>query len=86
MSAHPTTQKIHEYMHRDIVTIAPEATLQEASQVMKEMGVGALLVKEKKAYVGILSETQLTREGMAKGFNAKTHSVRNIMKKNDGVD
>jgi CBS domain-containing protein len=39
------------------VTIAPEATLQEASQVMKEMGVGALLVKEEKAYVGILSET-----------------------------
>ena len=68
-------------MHGDIVTITAEATLQEASQVMGEKGVGALLVKEGEDYVGIISEKRLTREGMAKGFNAETTSVRTIMRK-----
>ena len=72
--------KVYEYMHADIAFIAVEASLQEASQTMTEKGVGALLIKEGQDYVGIVSETRLSREGIAKGLNVETTSVRSIMR------
>ncbi len=72
--------KVYEYMHADIASIAVEATLQEASRVFTEKGVGALLVKEGQDYIGIISETRLSREGIAKGLNVETTSVRSIMR------
>lgn len=67
-------------MHADIVSIPVEATLQEASRMFAEKGVGALLVKEGQDYIGIISETRLSREGVAKGLNVETTSVRSIMR------
>jgi predicted transcriptional regulator len=78
MSAEKT--KVSEYMHADIASIAVEATLKEASRAMTEKGVGALLVKEGQDYVGIVSETRLSREGIAKGLNVETTSVQSIMR------
>lgn len=82
MSDRPPAPKVSDYMHADIVAISVDATLQEASQMMDEKKVGALLVKEGEEYVGIISEKRLTRDGMAKGFNAQTTTVRTIMRKN----
>lgn len=67
-------------MHADIASIDVAATLQEASQAMTEKGVGALLIKEDQDYIGIISETRLSREGIAKGLNVETTSVRSIMR------
>jgi len=78
MSAEKT--KVSEYMHADIASIDVEATLKEASQAFTEKGVGALLVKEGQDYIGIISETRLSREGIAKGLNVETESVRSIMR------
>jgi len=78
MSAEKT--KVYEYMHADVASIGVEATLQEASRVFAEKGVGALLVKEGQNYIGIISEKRLSREGIAKGLNVETTSVRSIMR------
>jgi len=67
-------------MQAKIVAIAVDATLREASQIMSEKGVGALLVKDDQDYVGIISEKRLSREGIAKGLNVETTSVRSIMR------
>jgi len=67
-------------MHRDILTIDANATLRETSQEMSEKSVGALLVKEGDNYVGIISEEQLTRDGIAKGLDVETTPVRSIMR------
>ena len=69
-------------MHGDIVAINVEASLREASQLMNEKGVGALLVKEGQDYVGIISEKRLSREGIAKGLSMETTPVRTIMRQN----
>lgn len=78
MSAEKT--KVYEYMHADIAAIDVNTTLQEASRAFAEKGVGALLVKEGQNYIGIISETRLSREGIAKGLNVETTSVRSIMR------
>ena len=80
MSENSEKTKVRDYMHGDIAAIAAEATLREASQAMTEIGVGALLVKEGQDYIGIISETRLSREGIAKGLNIETTTVRSIMR------
>ena len=80
MSEDSKKTKVQDYMHADIASIAVEATLAEASRAMTEKGVGALLVKEGQDYIGIISETRLSREGIAKGLNVETTSVRSIMR------
>ena len=80
MSEDSKKTKVQDYMHADIASIAVEATLAEASRAMTEKGVGALLVKEGQNYIGIISETRLSREGIAKGLNVETTSVRSIMR------
>ena len=80
MSDNLKKTKVYEYMHADIASIAVEATLKEASRAFTEKGVGALLVKEGQDYIGIISETRLSREGIAKGLDVETTSVRSIMR------
>ncbi len=75
-----TSPTISEYMARDVKTIAVEATLKELSQSFIDQGVGALLVTDGDDYVGIVSDKRLSREGVAKGLNMETTTVRAIMR------
>ncbi len=71
---------ISEYMARNVKTIPVDATLKDLSQAFIDQGVSALLVTEGDQYVGIVSDKRLAREGIAKGLNAETTSVREIMR------
>jgi signal-transduction protein with cAMP-binding, CBS, and nucleotidyltransferase domain len=66
-------------MSREIRTIGPEATLTEVARVMQTMRVGALLVQERGAYVGVVSETDLVRKAMAQGLDPAQTTVPAIM-------
>ncbi|MDR4489080.1 MAG: CBS domain-containing protein [Nitrospirales bacterium] len=72
--------KVSDFMHREMKTIASDASLREAGQAMSDNRVGALLVVRGNEYVGIISEKRLTREGMAKGLNPETTQVQAIMR------
>jgi len=71
---------ISEYMHRDVKSIPVDATLKELSQSFIDQGVSALLVTDGEDYVGIVSDKRLSREGVAKGLNMATTTVRAIMR------
>ena len=71
---------ISEYMARNVKTISVNATLKELSQAFIDQGVSALLVTDGDKYVGIVSDKRLTREGVAKGLNMETTTVRAIMR------
>jgi len=71
---------ISEYMARNVKTISVNATLKELSQAFIDQGVSALLVTDGDEYVGIVSDKRLTREGVAKGLNMETTTVRAIMR------
>ncbi|WP_447974900.1 CBS domain-containing protein [Nitrospira sp. Kam-Ns4a] len=66
-------------MSRDIKSVGPDATLREAARLMQEVRVGALLVNDQGAYVGIVSETDLVRKGMAAGLDPAVERVRAVM-------
>ncbi|MFQ5450617.1 MAG: cyclic nucleotide-binding/CBS domain-containing protein [Nitrospinaceae bacterium] len=77
----PILNEIGDIMSTPVFSIDHQASVQEAAQYMHASNVGSLLVKEYDKYVGIVTETDLTREVVGKGLNAETIQVSAIMKK-----
>jgi CBS domain-containing protein len=66
-------------MNREIKSIPPEMTLAEASRQMRDHRVGSLLVRRGDDYVGIVSESDLVRRGMAEGRDPAKTAVETVM-------
>ncbi len=66
-------------MNREIKSIAPDATLLEASRRMRDERIGSLLVRRGEDYVGIISESDLVRRGLAEGQDPTRATVESIM-------
>jgi CBS domain-containing protein len=63
----------------EIWSIAPQATIYEALQVMSEKDVGALLVVHKGDVVGIFSERDYARKLILKGKFSRDTFVEELM-------
>ena len=71
--------EIGDYMISPILSIDLESSVQEAAQFMMAHNIGSVLVKEFEEYVGIVTETDLTRKVLGKGLNAESTPVAEIM-------
>ena len=60
-------------------SIAPTATVYDAIRVMAEKGVGAILVMDGPALVGIVSERDYARKIALQDRSSRTTLVRDIM-------
>jgi CBS domain-containing protein len=60
-------------------TVSPDATVFEALQLMAERNIGAVMVLEGGALVGILSERDYARKVVLKGRMSKDTRARDIM-------
>jgi CBS domain-containing protein len=68
-------------MNREVRSVAPDVTLLDAARRMRDDRVGSLLVRRGDDYVGILSESDLVRRGMAEERNLSTTTVESVMTK-----
>ena len=66
-------------MHQTLETIASERTVLEAAQTMAEKRIGSLLVIEAGEMVGIVTETDVVRKGMATQLPAHSTKVASVM-------
>ncbi len=66
-------------MQRELEEVSPKARLREAAVQMREKAVGSLLVCEGEETIGILSEGDLVRKGMACNLDLDTTLVESIM-------
>jgi CBS domain-containing protein len=48
--------RVADVMHRDVVTVKPEATFTEAAKVMRHHGISALIVRGRSGPAGIVTE------------------------------
>ena len=66
-------------MNRDIKKISPDAKIRELAQLMRDKKIGSALVSQGDDYIGIVSETDLVRKGLAEGLNPDQATVRQVM-------
>jgi CBS domain-containing protein len=62
-----------------VCAVAPTASVLDAVRLMAERGVGALVVMEGSALVGMLSERDYARQVILKGRSSNTTRVDEIM-------
>jgi CBS domain-containing protein len=66
-------------MTRDVETIPPDASLQQAAQAMEAIGVGSLPVCEGRRLVGTLTDRDIVVRGVATGRSPIEMLVRECM-------
>ena len=71
--------KVADAMTHNPVVIDPVSSLRDAAKLMAKEHVGALLVKDGQEVIGILTEQDMVRKGIAKEGNPAARKVREIM-------
>ncbi len=73
-----TVQKL---MIENVKTLTPESTVGEAVKIMKEGGIGCVLIMKKKRIGGIFSERDLLVRVVGEGLDPDTTEIKSVMTK-----
>jgi CBS domain-containing protein len=76
-----TVRDILAVKGRQLITIAPEATILDAAVLMTERGIGSLLVVEEGRLVGMLTERDFLIRVVAEQRDAQTTCVGDLMER-----
>ena len=77
-----TGYTVADALTQEPVTISPLRSLRDAAKAMAKEHVGALLVRDKDTIIGIITEQDIVRKGVAASGNAALRKVRDIMAAN----
>ena len=72
---------VEDYMSHDVRSIHREATIKEAGRLLQKYKVGSLLVDDGSRYIGIVTDSDLSRKAVAKGLDPNTTTVMVCMSK-----
>jgi CBS domain-containing protein len=72
-------KKVKEIMSQEVVTITPEALLDEAARIMGEKHIGSLIVMKYDTPVGIVTERDLLSKVLALGRDLREEKVEKVM-------
>jgi CBS domain-containing protein len=75
----PPYRMAKELMSHDVVTITPEASLDEAARIMGEKHIGSLIVVKYRTPVGIVTERDLLSKVLAYGLFLIDEKVEDVM-------
>jgi CBS domain-containing protein len=72
--------QIAEHMSTEIRSVPQDASLQKAGQLMQQWKLGSLLVTNSHSYAGIITDSALTRDVVAKGLDPNVTLVKTCMR------
>jgi CBS domain-containing protein len=75
----PRYRTTRELMSADVVTITPEASLDDAARMMGARHIGSLIVVKYRTPVGIVTERDLLSKVLALGLFLKDEKVEDVM-------
>lgn len=70
---------VSEVMTREVETIAPEASVQDAARLMSELNIGALPVCDGDALLGMVTDRDITLRATASGRAPQSTAVAEVM-------
>lgn len=70
---------VAEHYHKDVVTIAADATARDAADLMKDRAVGSLVVVREREPVGMVTDRDLLERVVAGGRDAGATSAAEVM-------
>src|SRR3712207_742027 len=71
--------KLREIMTPNVQVVSPEATLEEAASLMRELDVGPLPVCDGRRVHGMITDRDVTVRATAEGRDPTTTRVRDVM-------
>src|SRR5215467_614305 len=72
---------VEDYMSHDVRSIHRAASIKEAGQLLQKWKVGSLIVDDGSRYIGIVTDSDLSRKAVAKGLDPNTTTVMSCMSK-----
>lgn len=73
--------KVREAMHRGAEWVAPDTTIADVAQIMRNLDVGALPVGENDRLVGMITDRDIVCRCIATGGDPETAKARDVMTK-----
>ncbi len=73
--------KVEDYMSHDVRSIHRAATIKEAGLLFQKYKVGSLIVDDGSRYIGIVTDSDLSRKAVARGLDPNTTTVTSCMSK-----
>ena len=73
--------RVEQYMSHDVRSIHRAATIKEAGLLFQKYKVGSLIVDDGSRYIGIVTDSDLSRKAVAKGLDPNTTTVTACMSK-----
>jgi signal-transduction protein with cAMP-binding, CBS, and nucleotidyltransferase domain len=70
---------VSDFMSSEIHSLSQNAVLTQAGTLLKQHKIGSLLVDHEKHYVGILTEADICRKGVAQGLDPGKTTVKACM-------
>jgi len=70
---------LKDIMIRDVITISPDKTAQDAARLMAEHGIGSVVVMDSDKVIGIITERDLVRKVCAKDIPSSKVKIQDIM-------
>jgi CBS domain-containing protein len=72
---------VEHYMSRDVRSIHRTASIKEAGRLLLKYKVGSLMVDDGSRYIGIITDSDLSRKAVAKGLDPNSTTVLTCMSK-----
>jgi signal-transduction protein with cAMP-binding, CBS, and nucleotidyltransferase domain len=72
---------VADYMCHEVRSVHRAATIKEAGRLLQKWKVGSLLVDDGSRYIGIITDTDLSRKAVARGLDPNTTTVTMCMSK-----
>lgn len=70
---------VSDYMSHDVRSVHKDASLKEAARLLQKWRVGSLLVDDDSRYIGIITDTDLSRKAVARGLDPSATAVKTCM-------
>ncbi len=79
MDTGEASTKVLDIMTRGLRPVAHDATIQEASRMMCDLGIGALPIIDGQTLIGMVTDRDITVRATAKGVDPRVTPVRQVM-------